>query len=330
MSSVKFQWPAACAGWGRQEALQIEAAAQQYGDARAAEAEAQKDAAYEERNRVVALLAALLPSVRTRTAIEGWSEDWHGCVYITLPDGSQASWHFHDSQAHLFAHVPEGQATWDGHTTPEKYTRIERCTAARPNIAAAPQPHHQGILNSSQPAVQPEPPPFSLRARCPSCRTEFLTAGIDPPDLHPQPQLDRAAAEKPKPASVTPLNPAAAWPFPSTYRKPRAMTSHFTRAQLDAMVEAAKEANRRRAELMPTEQNAVRALFEAWYRLKQLGWEDATYAPAGVDLLLIECGSTGIHRGTREAGDGLIPGAFWIYDHGDACPSLPTLFKRAE
>jgi hypothetical protein len=126
-----------------------------YGDARAAEAEAQKDAAYEERNRVVALLAALLPSVRTRTAIEGWSEDWHGCVYITLPDGSQASWHFHDSQAHLFAHVPEGQATWDGHTTPEKYTRIERCTAARPNIAAAPQPNHQGILNSSQPAAQP-------------------------------------------------------------------------------------------------------------------------------------------------------------------------------
>lgn len=113
-----------------------EAAMQAYGDARAAEAEARKDAAYEERNRVVALLAALLPSVRTRTAIEGWSEDWHGCVYITLPDGSQASWHFHDSQAHLFAHVPEGQATWDGHTTPEKYERIERCAAARPNIAA--------------------------------------------------------------------------------------------------------------------------------------------------------------------------------------------------
>lgn len=37
-------------------------------------------------------------------------------------------------------------------------------------------------------------------------------------DLHPQPQLNRAAAEKPKPASVTPLNPAAAWPFPSRSR----------------------------------------------------------------------------------------------------------------
>jgi hypothetical protein len=105
------------------------------------------------------------------------------------------------------------------------------------------------------------------------------------------------------------------------------MKPRFTRAQLDAMIEAADEANRLRAELMPTEQDAVRVLFEAWYRLKQLGWENTAYAPADVELLLIECGSTGIHRGRREAGDGLIPDAFWIDDHGDACPSRPVLFK---
>lgn len=88
------------------------------------------DAVYEERNRVVALLAAVFPSVRARTAIEGWSEDWHGCIYITLPTG-QASWHYHDSQAHLFAHVPEGAAIWDGHTTPQKYERVAAaCHAA--------------------------------------------------------------------------------------------------------------------------------------------------------------------------------------------------------
>jgi hypothetical protein len=89
-----------------------------------------KDAAYEERNRVVALLAAVFPSVRTRTAIEGWSDDWHGCVYVTLPTG-QASWHYHDSQAHLFAHVPAGPALWDGHTTDEKYDRVAAAIRAR-------------------------------------------------------------------------------------------------------------------------------------------------------------------------------------------------------
>jgi len=96
---------------------------------------ASKDAAYEERNRVVALLASVFPSVRARTAIEGWSEDWHGCIYITLPTG-QASWHYHDSHAHLFAHVPEGAAIWDGHTTLEKYERVAATCARRDSLQA--------------------------------------------------------------------------------------------------------------------------------------------------------------------------------------------------
>lgn len=105
------------------------------------EMEKRKDGAYEERNRVVALLAALYPSKRCRTAIEGWSDDWHGCVYIETPEG-QLSWHYHDSQASMFAHVPEGAASWDGHTTEEKYRRVGRlCVNAAPvERAAAPQP----------------------------------------------------------------------------------------------------------------------------------------------------------------------------------------------
>jgi hypothetical protein len=59
----------------------------------------------------------------TKTAIPEWSDDWHGCVYITLPTG-QVSWHFHDSQAHLFAGLQTGTETWDGHDTPEKYRRV--------------------------------------------------------------------------------------------------------------------------------------------------------------------------------------------------------------
>ena len=92
-----------------------------------------KDGAYLERNKLVALLSKVFPSGKKKTAIEGWSEDWHGCVYIDLPTG-QASWHYHDSQSDLFAHLPEYQGTWDGHTTDEKYERISQFASG-----AAPQ-----------------------------------------------------------------------------------------------------------------------------------------------------------------------------------------------
>jgi hypothetical protein len=85
------------------------------------------DAAYNERNRLVALLATLFPSGIARTAIEGWDPEWHGCVYIDLPTG-QASWHYHDREAHMFDHLPPYRGKWDGHTTEEKYRRIEELT----------------------------------------------------------------------------------------------------------------------------------------------------------------------------------------------------------
>lgn len=82
--------------------------------AQLAAAQGKEDSAYLERNRLVALLSKVFPSGKKKTAIEGWSEDWHGCVYIDLPTG-QASWHYHDSQAWLFEHLPEYQGAWDGH-----------------------------------------------------------------------------------------------------------------------------------------------------------------------------------------------------------------------
>jgi hypothetical protein len=101
------------------------------------EMRARKDAAYEERNKVVAALARLFPSGIAKTAIEGWSDDWHGCVYIDLPTG-QVSWHFHDSQAHLFAGLPPYTGNWDGHDTPEKYRRLALLAAS-----ASPQQPEQ-------------------------------------------------------------------------------------------------------------------------------------------------------------------------------------------
>lgn len=96
------------------------------------EQRAAKDGAYEERNRVVAALARTVIANGgvagiARTAIEGWSEDWHGCVYIDLPTG-QASWHFHESQRELFAGLPPYTRGWDGHTTLEKYERLAALT----------------------------------------------------------------------------------------------------------------------------------------------------------------------------------------------------------
>lgn len=92
------------------------------------------DGAYNERNRLVAFIARLLPSGLKKTAIEGWDETWHGCVYIDLPTG-QASWHYHDREAHLFDGLPPYSGEWDGHSTDEKYERI-----ARAALAAQPAP----------------------------------------------------------------------------------------------------------------------------------------------------------------------------------------------
>ena len=101
---------------------------------------ARKDAAYEERNKVVAALAKLFPSGVAKTAIEGWSEDWHGCVYIDLPTG-QVSWHFHDSQAYLFDGLPSYPGTWDGHDTPEKYRRLAALQSTQGQTASAITSH---------------------------------------------------------------------------------------------------------------------------------------------------------------------------------------------
>ena len=92
-------------------------------EARIEKLEAARDGAYTERNRLVAFLSNIYPSGVKKTAIPGWDEAWHNCVYIDLPVG-QASWHYHNDEAHLFAHLPPYESEWDGHTTEEKYERL--------------------------------------------------------------------------------------------------------------------------------------------------------------------------------------------------------------
>lgn len=94
------------------------------------------DAAYAERNQLVALLARLYPSGTKRTEIDGWEPEWHGCVYIDFPTG-QLSWHYHDREAHLFADLPPYRGEWDGHTTEQKYMRIARYWRGGDEVAEA-------------------------------------------------------------------------------------------------------------------------------------------------------------------------------------------------
>ena len=69
----------------------------------------------------------------------------------------------------------------------------------------------------------------------------------------------------------------------------------LTRAEGEALWAAAKEAERLRAEQMPDEQAAIRALFDAHQRLKELGWKEPMYCPKdGSNFKVIELGSTGI------------------------------------
>ena len=84
--------------------------------------------AYTERNRLVALLAAMFPSSIERQPDGDWDEDWRSVVYVDLPKG-QASWHIHESDLWLFAHVPRGQGrVWDGTDTNQKHRNIEALT----------------------------------------------------------------------------------------------------------------------------------------------------------------------------------------------------------
>ena len=89
-----------------------------------------KNAAYRERNRVVAALAHCFPSGIRKTSIQGWSDDWHNCVYIDLPSG-QVSWHYHDSEVGLFKDLPPYEKEWDGHTTEQKYERLAKLSTPK-------------------------------------------------------------------------------------------------------------------------------------------------------------------------------------------------------
>ncbi len=69
----------------------------------------------------------------------------------------------------------------------------------------------------------------------------------------------------------------------------------LTRAEGAALWARAEAEQKARAERMPDEQAAIRALHDAHTRLKELGWKEPQYCPKnGTRFKVIELGSTGI------------------------------------
>lgn len=101
-------------------------------------------------------------------------------------------------------------------------------------------------------------------------------------------------------------------------------------SEAELIMDAADKAEKRRAEIMPTEQDAVRAMWDAYRRLEELGWRNATYCPRdGRMLLFIEAGSSGIHEGHCDDQDTAYRRpTVWLHDHGDLWPSQPVLFRE--
>jgi len=91
------------------------------------------DIIYRERAHLVAHLAAGYPSVLVEGA-DASAPDWP-VLFVKLPDG-QVSWHISPTDRDLFGHVRRTIAgmpdapVWDGHTTDEKYARLDAHTRA--------------------------------------------------------------------------------------------------------------------------------------------------------------------------------------------------------
>jgi hypothetical protein len=84
--------------------------------------------AYAERNLCVALIADYAQWVGHGVWMKidpNEEAGWQHIIFIDLPTG-QVSWHLQDSELENFPGIPEWPIEWDGHTTEEKYKRIQK------------------------------------------------------------------------------------------------------------------------------------------------------------------------------------------------------------
>lgn len=103
-------------------------------------------------------------------------------------------------------------------------------------------------------------------------------------------------------------------------------TYEITKEQTDELLHDIDARKAARAAKMPDTEAALRQMFEAWLRLKELGWNQAMYCPKdGSEFAAIEAGSTGVFDCHYS---GKWPtGSWWISDGGDLWPSSPILWR---
>ena len=102
----------------------------------------------------------------------------------------------------------------------------------------------------------------------------------------------------------------------------------LTRTEGEAIWQAVEKSRAERALRMPDEKAAINAMFDAYDRLRELGWSDAIYCPKdGTHFQIIENGSTGVFDCVYE---GKWPDGYWTaFDDRDAYPSskAPALYR---
>lgn len=114
--------------------------------------------------------------------------------------------------------------------------------------------------------------------------------------------------------------------FHGSYTNAAGERVQMTAEECQAIFEAADAAKAKRAADMPDEKAALRAMHDAFTRLRELGWREAAYCPKDGSMFdCIEAGSTGIHRGYYS---GEWPTGSWtVADEHDSYPSRPILFR---
>lgn len=114
------------------------------------------------------------------------------------------------------------------------------------------------------------------------------------------------------------------------------MRDEVTNKAIRTILEECEAQRRRRAELMPDEQAAIGMLYEAYTRLKELGWKNSMHCPVdGKEYRMLEagCAAAGVgHREIKRCGNCKAEAGkwFWMHDAGDWWPANPILFKEKE
>lgn len=99
--------------------------------------------------------------------------------------------------------------------------------------------------------------------------------------------------------------------------------------EADMLLARAQAQKDERAKAMPTEEDAIRALSDAYTRLTELGWDNIIYCPKDGSIFdAIEPGCSSV---TQCSYMGECPsGHWWSHAEGDSWPARPCLYRKVK